>query len=522
MSEPLSLETADLACLFTAEALSMISHLRRMSLFGKSRVHKRRSRNAKLRCLPALESLESRVVLSSATGNAWPNPQVITISFVPDGTNLGGVASNLQSTFNSKSSLAGRWQSMILQAAQAWAQQTNINFVVVPDDGAPEGAGADQQGDPNHGDIRIGGYNFGNSTIARTYEPPPVNNYSIAGDMAFNTGLSFNVGATYDLLTVAMHEFGHALGLGESNGGVSGSNAVMYPTYTGVKQKLAADDIQGIQSVYSGGNPRAPDAFNTTGSNGSFATATNLNATIARSGLTALVPNLDITTAGQVEDFSFNAPTGTGSTLRVSAQSAGLSLLAPKLTVYTASGSVLATVSGLNQYGTTLTASVPNIYPGEQLYVQVQGADTTQMGTGRYALGLSFNGATPPAEASPIIASPDGSLLHSGGGEADGSPGDNVYVADIPISSGITPGNGNGVSDSVSSGSLISISSAALPGAIVTVYDNGTAVGTALASQNSAWTYQVQVSQADGGLGLTASQTGSSSRVTLPSAALLV
>jgi hypothetical protein len=69
--------------------------------------------------------------------------KVITISFVPDGTNLGGVTSNLQSTFNSKPSLAGRWQNIILQAAQAWAAQTNINFVVVPDDGAPAGAGAD-------------------------------------------------------------------------------------------------------------------------------------------------------------------------------------------------------------------------------------------------------------------------------------------------------------------------------------------------------------------------------------------
>ena len=36
------------------------------------------------------------MVLYSATGNAWMNPEIITISFVPDGTNLGGVTSNLQ------------------------------------------------------------------------------------------------------------------------------------------------------------------------------------------------------------------------------------------------------------------------------------------------------------------------------------------------------------------------------------------------------------------------------------------
>ena len=87
----------------------------------------------------------------------------------------------------------------------------------MPDDGAPEGSGADEQGNPGFGDIRIGGYNFGSSTLALTYQPPPANNFSIAGDMTFNTGQSFNIGSTYDLFTVAMHEFGHALGLNESS-----------------------------------------------------------------------------------------------------------------------------------------------------------------------------------------------------------------------------------------------------------------------------------------------------------------
>jgi len=112
---------------------------------------------------PGLEALEPRVVLYSATGNAWLNPALITISFMPDGTNLGGATSNLVSSFDSKPALVGRWQDEILRAAQVWAQQTNINFVVVPDDGVASGAGDYQQGSPTHGDIRIGGYNFGNS-----------------------------------------------------------------------------------------------------------------------------------------------------------------------------------------------------------------------------------------------------------------------------------------------------------------------------------------------------------------------
>src|SRR5262245_57907279 len=39
---------------------------------------------------PAVEAIESRLVLYSATGNAWPVPQLVTISFMPDGTNVNG------------------------------------------------------------------------------------------------------------------------------------------------------------------------------------------------------------------------------------------------------------------------------------------------------------------------------------------------------------------------------------------------------------------------------------------------
>src|SRR5215208_1529207 len=110
--------------------------MRSIRRWFESRRDDRPSRRAPARrSRPLLESLESRLVLYSATGNAWLNPATITISFVPDGTSLGGATSNLASTFNANPSLAGRWQNEILRAAQVWAQKTNINFVVVADDG---------------------------------------------------------------------------------------------------------------------------------------------------------------------------------------------------------------------------------------------------------------------------------------------------------------------------------------------------------------------------------------------------
>src|SRR5207248_11612776 len=129
-----------------------------------------------------------------------------------------------------------------------WAQYTNLNFAVIPDDGVPLGAGDDQQGDPGQGDIRIGGFDFGSDDLGGAWFPPPANNYSAAGDLFLNTAQPFNIASTYDLFTVAVHELGHALGLLHS----TDYYAAMYPTYVGAKSSnLEPDDIAGIRSLYS-------------------------------------------------------------------------------------------------------------------------------------------------------------------------------------------------------------------------------------------------------------------------------
>ena len=365
---------------------------------------------------PQIEGLESRVVPYAVTGNMWPNPHLVTISFMPDGTNLGTANSNLFSTFNAKFGSTATWENVILKAAQVWAQQTNLNFAVVGDSGAAQGSGLFQQGDPTMGDIRIGGYNFGSSTLAQAFLPPPVNNFSIAGDIEFNTAQTFNInGQNYDLFTVAAHEFGHALGLLHSNQ----PSAVMYGSYGSPKAGLGSDDIAGIRNIYSNNNPRSADQFGSL--NNSVAAAANINNFVNPLLDTALVTNLDITNAGEKDYYTMTAPAGTGSTVTISVQSQGLSLLAPTLTVYAADGiTLLGSASGYGHYGTTLTLNLTNkIAAGQQFYVKVGGADSTSFGTGAYALTMSFAGLPLPAVPSQSVQVLNGSPLSGGGGCAN-------------------------------------------------------------------------------------------------------
>jgi predicted Zn-dependent protease len=429
----------------------------------------------------ALESLESRLVLFAVSGNAWPNPVAITISFMPDGTNLDGVQSNLFSAFNANPRLAGQWQTQILKAAQVWAQQTNINFIVVPDNGTPSGWGNYQQGDPGFGDIRIGGYAFGSSTLARTYQPPPVNNFSLAGDIAFNTAQKFSIGSTYDLFTVAAHEFGHALGLDHSS---ATSAAIMYPAYNGVKTSLTSDDTAGIRNVYSGNLPRSPDSYDAQGPGSSFATAVNLNPLINPQAETALINNLDHTTTSELDYYSFNAPSATSSTFSVTVQSSGLSLFTPSLTVYAADQTtVLGSASGLSQYGTTLTVNVSGAVPGQQYYALVQGADSSAFSTGRYALALNFGSSPTPTAPSSIVAIPNGNPISGGGGIADGPAGFDSYLDSIPIVTGISPDNGLSSNDGVTDVPNLYFTGTAPEGETVSVYLNGQLIGTTVAGQ---------------------------------------
>jgi hypothetical protein len=343
---------------------------------------------------PLLENLEDRLLLYSAYGGTWAYGSRITYSLMPDGTNIGGTPSVLFQTLNAKFSLA-TWELQFQKAAAVWQAVANINLAQVSDNGSPEGTSGDQQGDPRFGDIRIGMLNLGSGVLGETFIPPPANGGTDAGDMFLNSQASWQINTDYDLETVAIHEFGHALGLGESQI----TTACMYAYYNGMKQSLTTDDIAGIQSVW--GAPQ-PDQFNSNGlSNGSSNTAANITSYIDGNGQIA-IPNLRITSGSQVEWFSVTVPACTTGTMVVTEQSTNLSMLSPSVWVYKPGSKLPAAIGSLTSanYGATVSYSLSGVLAGQTYLIRAMGNSFGDP-TGAFGLEVNFGTATQPPISPP-------------------------------------------------------------------------------------------------------------------------
>jgi hypothetical protein len=329
----------------------------------------------------------------------WTYANRITFSFAPDGTNVGGYPNTLNATLASQGITTAVWQQQFRQAAATWAAVTGLNIAEVSDDGTTFGAPGNQQGDPRFGDIRIGGIGMAPGGLAVTLATPPFNGGTIAGDMIFNTNQTWRINNDVDLLTVAIHEFGHALGMDHS----AISTADMYAAYNSTKQKLTADDTAGIKSIYG---IRQPDAFDATASNQTTGAATSLTSYLNGLGQISL-PNLDITTPNDADWFYVVAPSGTTSTMTVTMQSSGLSTLSPSLTLLNSSMTSWAVASSLN-YGDTITASFSGISAGQGFYIKAAPASVTNSkGVGAYGLQVNFGTSPMDPIAPPVTIVPE-------------------------------------------------------------------------------------------------------------------
>jgi len=161
----------------------------------------------------------------------------------------------------------------IFRGMQEWAQVAQITWV--------PGVSATASHTVNilfatgdHGD----GFPFDGpgGVLAHTFYPAPPSAEPLAGDMHFDDSESWHVGSYVDVFSVAVHEAGHALGLGSSDN----PDSVMYPYYK-PRTGLSDDDRAAILSLYAAqtGTTPSPLALSI-----DAAPATTTSATVPLSG----------------------------------------------------------------------------------------------------------------------------------------------------------------------------------------------------------------------------------------------
>ncbi|XP_078600106.1 stromelysin-2-like isoform X2 [Branchiostoma floridae x Branchiostoma japonicum] len=141
----------------------------------------------------------------------------------------------------------------IAKALDLWAQVTPLTFTLVAPDDEADIVIQFLSGD--HGDGSPFDGNGG--TLGHAFFPGD----GIGGDTHFDEAEVFNIvtpgefTTAVDMMTVAAHEFGHALGLGHSNI----QDALMAPFYRYSSElQLHVDDINGIQELYGVPSTVAP------------------------------------------------------------------------------------------------------------------------------------------------------------------------------------------------------------------------------------------------------------------------
>lgn len=344
-----------------------------------------------------VEPLEDRSV-PALFGNPWPNAEKLTISFVPDGTDVAGAQSNLFSTLNAALPTA-TWQAEIVRAFQTWAAQGNVNVSVVSDNGSAFGTAGPVQGSPFYGDMRVSARPLSDNVLAVSTPFNVFNSWS--GEIVFNSNKLFGRGdaaGRYDLFTVALQETGHALGLDNS----PDTGSVMFTTYTAARTGLSAGDVASIQKLYG---VRAFDRFDAGGVNDTLASATaityvkdgaDLNGTDGTVGDKPLVAAADLSTLADVDYYAFKNPKGS-SDFFVAATTGGV--LRAKITVYgpdgkavpfknEANGQVMTSITFSATRESPLYIKVENAKSDATYRVAIEGATEDVFGIGEYRLAV--------------------------------------------------------------------------------------------------------------------------------------
>lgn len=347
-----------------------------------------------------LEYLEDRCV-PTTYGIPWRDPGHLTLSFAPDGTPIAGHQSSLFQALDAYQRTVD-WQREILQAFQTWAVYADINVSLREDGGQPFGTAGRLQGDARFGDIRIGAQPMAADALGVTVPYDPFLSGTWSGDVLLNGSAPLDAA---HLFPVALHEAGHALGLDDN----SDPNSVMYARYDGRHTALTAGDIAALQALYG---PPPPDRVQGGHDNNTLRTATPIHQPAHDNGQTPYTVFSRLVSAQDVDYFSVRATGDYRGPVTFRLDTAGVSLLEPRLTVYDNAGRVLGQAASTRLGGDTLTVTLPQVSPNQQLYARIDAATTDVFAVGRYGLAVTLDARSTasPALIGRVLRGPYDSL----------------------------------------------------------------------------------------------------------------
>ncbi|MCA9033900.1 MAG: matrixin family metalloprotease [Planctomycetaceae bacterium] len=345
----------------------------------------RKSPNARRRFRSQKEA-EILEVRSLLTTFAWSNATSLTISFAPDGTDIAGTPSGLNSQLDQLGTPA-EWQGTIVHGFQTWLNELGFDLSVVSDTGADFGINGATRGDARFGDVRVGAVPLSPETLATAIPQNAFISGTWAGDMMLNSNLQLN--SLDELYALSLHEAGHILGLEHSSDPASpmfdhAGTVVLQPT---------AQDIAVLKSLYSQGGGKQRTSEDESSSDDD----SERTRRIVPVDSTGMFPHFEVTgvigDAGQIDTFVFSPGAVSREDPRITTivlQTTSTDFI-PDLTLSTASGRKVESTIVANGNGLIILQS-RELEAEKDYVVKVRSAFTdSRLSQGRYELAVTFS-----------------------------------------------------------------------------------------------------------------------------------